>query len=98
MFSEWSLKKLVLLKSMALVGCEHCKYLVLLLVSDKQKENEKLRESLSKKNVIIEHLHEDYERIKKENERLQKQIGQKEDETRYLTCQIYSSRNELNRY
>ncbi|XP_009984996.1 PREDICTED: CDK5 regulatory subunit-associated protein 2 [Tauraco erythrolophus] len=64
---------------------------------DKQKENEKLRESLSKKNAIIEHLHEDYERIKKENERLQKQIGQKEDETRYLTCQIYSSRNELNR-
>ncbi|XP_074746900.1 CDK5 regulatory subunit-associated protein 2 isoform X10 [Strix uralensis] len=64
---------------------------------DKQKENEKLRESLSKKNAIIEHLHEDYECIKRENERLQKQIGQKEDETRYLTCQIYSSRNELNR-
>ncbi|XP_054076275.1 CDK5 regulatory subunit-associated protein 2 isoform X7 [Rissa tridactyla] len=64
---------------------------------DKQKENEKLRESLSKKNAIIEHLHEDYECIKKENGRLQKQIGQKEDETRYLTCQIYSSRNELNR-
>ncbi|NXW92343.1 CK5P2 protein, partial [Alopecoenas beccarii] len=64
---------------------------------DKQKENEKLRESLSKKNAIIEHLQEDYECIKKENERLQKQIGQKEDETRYLTCQIYSSRNELNR-
>ncbi|KFQ05321.1 CDK5 regulatory subunit-associated protein 2, partial [Leptosomus discolor] len=64
---------------------------------DKQKENEKLRESLSKKNAIIEHLHEDYECIKRENERLQKQIVQKEDETRYLTCQIYSSRNELNR-
>ncbi|XP_065504651.1 CDK5 regulatory subunit-associated protein 2 [Caloenas nicobarica] len=64
---------------------------------DKQKENEKLRESLSKKNAIIEHLQEDYECIKKENERLQKQIGQKDDETRYLTCQIYSSRNELNR-
>ncbi|XP_061867587.1 CDK5 regulatory subunit-associated protein 2 isoform X2 [Colius striatus] len=64
---------------------------------DKQKENEKLRESLSKKNAIIEHLHEDYERIQKENERLQKQIDQKEDETRYMTCQIYSSRNELNR-
>ncbi|XP_064027452.1 CDK5 regulatory subunit-associated protein 2 isoform X2 [Pogoniulus pusillus] len=64
---------------------------------DKQKENEKLRESLSKKNAIIEHLQEDYECIKRENERLQKQIGQKEDETRYLTCQIYSSRNELNR-
>ncbi|XP_042734894.1 CDK5 regulatory subunit-associated protein 2 isoform X2 [Lagopus leucura] len=64
---------------------------------DKQKENEKLRESLSKKNAIIEHLHEDYECIKKENERLKNQIGKKEDETRYLTCEIYSSRNELNR-
>uniref|UniRef100_A0A8B9ZLU5 CDK5 regulatory subunit-associated protein 2 n=1 Tax=Anas zonorhyncha TaxID=75864 RepID=A0A8B9ZLU5_9AVES len=64
---------------------------------DKQKENEKLRESLSKKNAIIEHLHEDYECIRKENERLQKQIGKKEDETKYLTCEIYSSRNELNR-
>ncbi|XP_064249349.1 CDK5 regulatory subunit-associated protein 2 isoform X4 [Passer domesticus] len=64
---------------------------------DKQKENEKLRESLSKKNAIIEHLHEDHECMKKENEKLQKQICQKEDEIRYLTCQIYSSRNELNR-
>ncbi|XP_071430398.1 CDK5 regulatory subunit-associated protein 2 isoform X2 [Pithys albifrons albifrons] len=64
---------------------------------DKQKENEKLRESLSKKNAIIEHLQEDHECIKKENEKLQKQICQKEDEIRYLTCQIYSSRNELNR-
>ncbi|XP_042734895.1 CDK5 regulatory subunit-associated protein 2 isoform X3 [Lagopus leucura] len=67
------------------------------LDQDKQKENEKLRESLSKKNAIIEHLHEDYECIKKENERLKNQIGKKEDETRYLTCEIYSSRNELNR-
>ncbi|TRZ14730.1 hypothetical protein HGM15179_012394 [Zosterops borbonicus] len=64
---------------------------------DKQKENEKLRESLSKKNAILEHLQEDHECIKKENEKLQKQICQKEDEIRYLTCQIYSSRNELNR-
>ncbi|XP_062361553.1 CDK5 regulatory subunit-associated protein 2 [Cinclus cinclus] len=64
---------------------------------DKQKENEKLRESLSKKNAIIEHLHEDHECVKRENEKLQKQMCQKEDEIRYLTCQIYSSRNELNR-
>lgn len=78
--------------------CGHCRYLVFLLVSDKQKENEKLRESLSKKDAILEHLHEDHECIKKENEKLQKQICQKEDEIRYLTCQIYSSRNELNRY
>ncbi|XP_039362014.1 CDK5 regulatory subunit-associated protein 2 isoform X4 [Mauremys reevesii] len=64
---------------------------------DKQKENEKLRESLSKKNAIIEHLHQDYECFKKENEKLQKQIGKKEDENRHLTHEIYSSRNELNR-
>ncbi|KAM7143946.1 CDK5 regulatory subunit-associated protein 2 isoform 2-T2 [Macrochelys suwanniensis] len=64
---------------------------------DKQKENEKLRESLSKKNAIIEHLHKDYECFKKENEKLQKQIGKKEDENRHLTHEIYSSRNELNR-
>ncbi|KAM9117042.1 CDK5 regulatory subunit-associated protein 2 isoform 2-T2 [Pangshura tecta] len=64
---------------------------------DKQKENEKLRESLSKKNAIIEHLHQDYECFKKENEKLQKQLGKKEDENRHLTHEIYSSRNELNR-
>ncbi|XP_030390973.1 CDK5 regulatory subunit-associated protein 2 isoform X5 [Gopherus evgoodei] len=67
------------------------------LNQDKQKENEKLRESLSKKNAIIEHLHQDYECFKKENEKLQKQIGKKEDENRHLTHEIYSSHNELNR-
>ncbi|KYO23192.1 myomegalin [Alligator mississippiensis] len=64
---------------------------------DKQKENEKLRESLSKKSAAIEHLHKDYGCVKKENERLQKQISKKEDENRHLTHEIYSNRNELNR-
>ncbi|XP_025067023.1 CDK5 regulatory subunit-associated protein 2 isoform X3 [Alligator sinensis] len=64
---------------------------------DKQKENEKLRESLSKKSAAIEHLHKDYDCVKKENERLQKQISKKEDENRHLTHEIYSNRNELNR-
>ncbi|XP_028918283.1 CDK5 regulatory subunit-associated protein 2 isoform X2 [Ornithorhynchus anatinus] len=64
---------------------------------DKQKENEKLRESLSKKDVIIEHLHRDYECVKKENERLQKQVSEKEKDNRLLTHEIYSNRNELNR-
>ncbi|XP_019396200.1 PREDICTED: CDK5 regulatory subunit-associated protein 2 isoform X1 [Crocodylus porosus] len=64
---------------------------------DKQKENEKLRESLSKKSAVIEHLHKDYDCVKKENERLQKQISKKEDENRHLTHEIYSNRNELNR-
>uniref|UniRef100_A0A8D0GKJ8 CDK5 regulatory subunit-associated protein 2 n=1 Tax=Sphenodon punctatus TaxID=8508 RepID=A0A8D0GKJ8_SPHPU len=64
---------------------------------EKQKENEKLRESLSKKNAVMEHLHRDYECVKKENERLQKQVSKKEEENRHLTHEIYSSRNELNR-
>ncbi|XP_051835485.1 CDK5 regulatory subunit-associated protein 2 isoform X1 [Antechinus flavipes] len=64
---------------------------------DKQKENEKLRESLSRKTVIIEHLQRDYECIKQENERLQKRVSEKEKDNRHLTHAIYSSHHELNR-
>ncbi|XP_072487861.1 CDK5 regulatory subunit-associated protein 2 isoform X3 [Notamacropus eugenii] len=64
---------------------------------DKQKENEKLRESLSRKKVIIEHLQRDYECVKQENERLQKQVSEKEKDNRHLTHAIYSSHHELNR-
>ncbi|XP_054853986.1 CDK5 regulatory subunit-associated protein 2 isoform X1 [Eublepharis macularius] len=64
---------------------------------DKQKENEKLRESLSKKHVLVERLHKDYERVKKENEKLQKQVGKQEEENGQLTHDVYNTRNELNR-
>ncbi|XP_048369403.1 CDK5 regulatory subunit-associated protein 2 isoform X2 [Sphaerodactylus townsendi] len=64
---------------------------------DKQKENEKLRESLSKKHVIVERLHKDYEHVKKENEKLQKQVGKREEENGQLTHEVYNIRNELNR-
>uniref|UniRef100_A0A4X2KKX1 CDK5 regulatory subunit-associated protein 2 n=1 Tax=Vombatus ursinus TaxID=29139 RepID=A0A4X2KKX1_VOMUR len=64
---------------------------------DKQKENEKLRESLSRKTMIIEHLQRDYECVKQENERLQKQVSEKEKNNRHLTHAIYSSHHELNR-
>ncbi|XP_078006306.1 CDK5 regulatory subunit-associated protein 2 isoform X9 [Phascolarctos cinereus] len=64
---------------------------------DKQKENEKLRESLSRKTVIIEHLQRDYECVKQDNERLQKQVSEKEKDNRHLTHAIYSSHHELNR-
>ncbi|XP_068929912.1 CDK5 regulatory subunit-associated protein 2 isoform X2 [Petaurus breviceps papuanus] len=67
------------------------------LEQDKQKENEKLRESLSRKTVIIEHLQRDYECVKQENERLQKQVSEKEKDNRHLTHAIYSSHHELNR-
>ncbi|XP_036605442.1 CDK5 regulatory subunit-associated protein 2 isoform X2 [Trichosurus vulpecula] len=67
------------------------------LEQDKQKENEKLRESLSRKTVIIEHLQRDYECVKQENERLHKQVSEKEKDNRHLTHAIYSSHHELNR-
>ncbi|XP_060106850.1 CDK5 regulatory subunit-associated protein 2 [Heteronotia binoei] len=64
---------------------------------DKQKENEKLRESLSMKHVIVERLHKDYEHMKKENEKLQKQVSKREEENGQLTHEVYNIRNELNR-
>ncbi|CAI5794400.1 regulatory subunit-associated 2 isoform X4 [Podarcis lilfordi] len=64
---------------------------------EKQKENEKLRESLSKKHLAAERLHKDYEHLKKEKEKLQKQLGKQEEENGHLTHDIYSVRNELNR-
>lgn len=67
------------------------------LPADKQKENEKLRESLSMKHVIIEHLHKDYEHMKNENEKLQKQVSKREEENGQLTHEVCNIRNELNR-
>ncbi|XP_062816395.1 CDK5 regulatory subunit-associated protein 2 isoform X2 [Anolis carolinensis] len=64
---------------------------------DKQKENEKLRESLSKKHLVLEQLRADCERLKKENETLQKEVGKREEENGRLTDEVYSVRNELNR-
>ncbi|XP_060613297.2 CDK5 regulatory subunit-associated protein 2 isoform X1 [Anolis sagrei] len=64
---------------------------------DKQKENEKLRESLSKKHLALEQLHADCERLRKENETLQKEVRKREEENGRLTDEVYSVRNELNR-
>ncbi|XP_063000952.1 CDK5 regulatory subunit-associated protein 2 isoform X1 [Elgaria multicarinata webbii] len=64
---------------------------------DKQKENEKLRESLSQKELAVQHLQKDCERLGKENEKLQKQVGKQEDENGRLTHEVYNVRNELNR-
>ncbi|XP_042334956.1 CDK5 regulatory subunit-associated protein 2 isoform X2 [Sceloporus undulatus] len=64
---------------------------------DKQKENEKLRESLSKKHLAVEQLHAECERLKKENEKLQKEARKREEENGCLTNEVYSIRNELNR-
>ncbi|XP_076999626.1 CDK5 regulatory subunit-associated protein 2 isoform X3 [Tamandua tetradactyla] len=64
---------------------------------DKQKENEKLRESLSRKTANLEHLQEEYALVKGANERLQKEVNEKERHNQQLLREIYNSRLELSR-
>ncbi|XP_058528749.1 CDK5 regulatory subunit-associated protein 2 isoform X1 [Ochotona princeps] len=64
---------------------------------DKQKENEKLRESLSRKTATLEHLGQEYAAMKGDNERLQRELSEKETHTRQLIREICSGRSELSR-
>ncbi|XP_027630366.1 CDK5 regulatory subunit-associated protein 2 isoform X7 [Tupaia chinensis] len=64
---------------------------------DKQKENEKLRESLSRKAANLEHLQQEYASVKGENERLQKEVSEKERHNQQLIQEVCSSRSELSR-
>ncbi|XP_058158463.1 CDK5 regulatory subunit-associated protein 2 isoform X3 [Dasypus novemcinctus] len=64
---------------------------------DKQKENEKLRESLSRKTASLEHLQQEYAFVKGANQRLQKEVSEKEIHNQQLIQEIYNSRNELSR-
>ncbi|CAO2587864.1 CDK5 regulatory subunit-associated protein 2 [Lemmus lemmus] len=64
---------------------------------DKQKENEKLLESLSRKAASLEHLHLEYTSVKEENERLQRDISEKERHNQQLTQEMCSTRQELSR-
>uniref|UniRef100_A0A5F9C6Z6 CDK5 regulatory subunit-associated protein 2 n=1 Tax=Oryctolagus cuniculus TaxID=9986 RepID=A0A5F9C6Z6_RABIT len=64
---------------------------------DKQKENEKLRESLSRKTAALEHLGQEYAAMKGDNDRLQSELSEKETHNRQLIQEICSSRSELSR-
>ncbi|XP_029395947.1 CDK5 regulatory subunit-associated protein 2 isoform X3 [Mus pahari] len=64
---------------------------------DKQKENEKLRESLARKAESLEHLQLEYTSVREENERLQRDISEKERHNQELTQEVCSSRQELSR-
>uniref|UniRef100_A0A2K6GSM7 CDK5 regulatory subunit-associated protein 2 n=1 Tax=Propithecus coquereli TaxID=379532 RepID=A0A2K6GSM7_PROCO len=64
---------------------------------DKQKENEKLRESLSKKTASLEHLQQEYASAKEENERLQKEVSEKERHNQQLIQEVCSTGKELSR-
>ena len=48
--------------------------MALFLRADKQKENEKLRESLSRKTANLEHLQREFACVWGENERLQREL------------------------
>ncbi|XP_037706849.1 CDK5 regulatory subunit-associated protein 2 isoform X3 [Choloepus didactylus] len=64
---------------------------------DKQKENEKLRESLSRKTANLEHLQQEFACVKGANERLQKEVSEKERHNQQLVREICNSRNQLSR-
>jgi cell shape-determining protein MreC len=59
-----------------------------LVFVDKQKENEKLRESLSKKAASLQYLQQEYAGVKEENERLQKDISEKERHNQQLDWEL----------
>uniref|UniRef100_A0A671FLW6 CDK5 regulatory subunit-associated protein 2 n=1 Tax=Rhinolophus ferrumequinum TaxID=59479 RepID=A0A671FLW6_RHIFE len=64
---------------------------------DKQKENEKLRESLSRKTANFEHLQQELACVKGENERLQKEASEKDSQNQQLLQELGDSRSELSR-
>ncbi|XP_036185728.1 CDK5 regulatory subunit-associated protein 2 isoform X4 [Myotis myotis] len=64
---------------------------------DKQKENEKLRESLSRKTANLERLQRELACVKGEKERLQQEVGQREQHNQQLCQELCASRSELSR-
>ncbi|XP_039090553.1 CDK5 regulatory subunit-associated protein 2 isoform X3 [Hyaena hyaena] len=64
---------------------------------DKQKENEKLREALSRKAANLELLRREYACLKEENERLQREVCEQDRHSRQLLQEVCSTRSELSR-
>ncbi|XP_062929372.1 myomegalin-like isoform X2 [Mobula hypostoma] len=64
---------------------------------DKQRENEKLRESLSKKVASIERLRNECERVKRESTQLQLKVNNSHEENRQLKDELHYSREEISR-
>ncbi|XP_066569161.1 CDK5 regulatory subunit-associated protein 2 isoform X2 [Amia ocellicauda] len=64
---------------------------------DKQKENEKLRESLAKKNAKLEYLRNECDAVKKENSRLQGRLSSVGEENKRLKDALRYSRDEIDR-
>uniref|UniRef100_A0A8C0CUD4 CDK5 regulatory subunit-associated protein 2 n=1 Tax=Balaenoptera musculus TaxID=9771 RepID=A0A8C0CUD4_BALMU len=64
---------------------------------DKQKENEKLRASLSRKTAGLEHLRREFACVRAENDRLQRAVGEKESENQRLLREVCHGCSELSR-
>ncbi|KAF6123570.1 CDK5 regulatory subunit associated protein 2 [Phyllostomus discolor] len=64
---------------------------------DKQKENEKLRESLSRKAADLEHLQRELACLQAEHGRLQQEAGQRQRHSQQLLQELCDSRSELSR-
>ncbi|XP_057404337.1 CDK5 regulatory subunit-associated protein 2 isoform X5 [Balaenoptera acutorostrata] len=64
---------------------------------DQQKENEKLRASLSRKTAGLEHLRREFACVRAENDRLQRAVGEKESENQRLLREVCHGRSELSR-
>ncbi|XP_066223406.1 CDK5 regulatory subunit-associated protein 2 isoform X2 [Saccopteryx leptura] len=64
---------------------------------DKQRENGKLREALSRKTAGLEHLQQELARVQGESERLRQEAAQREQQCRQLLQELGDSRRELRR-
>ncbi|KAG5834528.1 hypothetical protein ANANG_G00262450 [Anguilla anguilla] len=64
---------------------------------DKQKENEKLRESLARRTAKLEYLRNEFEALKKENGRLQSRLTATVEDNKHLQDSLHYSRDEIHR-
>ncbi|KAM9700259.1 CDK5 regulatory subunit-associated protein 2 isoform 6-T6 [Dama dama] len=64
---------------------------------DKQKENEKLREALSRKAASLEHLQRELASVRAEKERLQREVDEKESQNQRLLQEVCHGRRALSR-
>lgn len=67
------------------------------LHADKQKENEKLREALSRKAASLEHLQRELASVRAEKERLQREVDEKESQNQRLLQEVCHGRRALSR-
>ncbi|KAG7477293.1 hypothetical protein MATL_G00092500 [Megalops atlanticus] len=64
---------------------------------DKQKENEKLRESLARKTAKLEYLRNESETLRKENGRLQSRLTNAMEDNKHLQDSLHYSRDKIHR-